>query len=260
MLHATLDSTKTWKQIVDALATLLTEAHLVVTESGITLHQLDSSKAAMINLNLPSGVFQEFVCEGEHYVCLGIDELVKISKRMAGDDRLEFNLIKSTDQKTDQFDRFEIKMLGQAERRFSLQLLTPPEVKSKKPSLTHDIRAEMFADSFKQAVKDIGVVSNHIKIAANSESIVFKGEGDTGEAEVSLKKGDDESALFDLKVDTESQARYSLSYLSEIAKAMSGDSVVLQFSTDKPMVIDFGIAESGRISFLLAPIVEERRY
>ncbi|MCK5151398.1 MAG: proliferating cell nuclear antigen (pcna) [Candidatus Thorarchaeota archaeon] len=251
MFHATLDSTKTWKQIVDALATLLTDAHLVVSESGIALHQLDSSKAAMVNLNLPAGVFQEYVCKGEHDVCLGIDELVKVSKRMAGDDRLEFDL--NTNEQ-----RFEIKMLGQAERKFSLQLLTPPEARSKSPSLKHDTKAEMFADSFKQAVKDIGVVSNHIKITANSDTIVFRGEGDTGEAEVSLKKGDDESALFDLKVDGDSHARYSLSYLAEIAKAMAGDSVILNFSTNKPIVVEFGIAESGRISFVLAPIVEQR--
>ncbi|MHA2424567.1 MAG: proliferating cell nuclear antigen (pcna) [Candidatus Thorarchaeota archaeon] len=251
MFHATLDSTKTWKQIVDSLATLLTDAHLVISDSGIELHQLDSSKAAMVNLNLPAGVFQEYVCKGEHDVCLGIDELVKVSKRMAGDDRLEFDLNTSE-------QRFEIKMIGQAERRFSLQLLTPPEARSKRPSLKHDTKAEMFADSFKQAVKDIGVVSNHIKIAASSDTVVFRGEGDTGEAEVSLKKGDDESALFDLKVDGDSHARYSLSYLSEIAKAMAGDSVILNFSTDKPIVVEFGIAESGRISFVLAPIVEQR--
>ena len=256
MFHATLDSTKTWKQIVDALATLLTDAHFVISKSGIVLNQLDSSKAAMISLNLPSGVFQEYVCEGEFDVCLGIDELVKVSKRMAGDDRLEFDLVK-TDQKSDRFDRFEIKMLGQAARKFSLQLLTPPDERSKKPGLQFAVRAEMFADSFKQAVKDIGVVSNYLTIKASSDSVVFLGEGDTGEAEVSLKKGDDESALFDLKVDNDVRARYSLSYLSEIVKAMAADSVILQFDGNKPIAIDFGIAESGRISFVLAPIIEK---
>ena len=95
MFHATLDSTKTWKQIVDALATLLTEAHLKVSKSGISLRQLDSSKAAMIDLNLPSAVFQEYVCTGEHDICLGIDELSRVSKRMGGDERLEFTLDES---------------------------------------------------------------------------------------------------------------------------------------------------------------------
>jgi len=256
MFHATLDSTKTWKQIVDALATLLTDAHFVISTNGIVLNQLDSSKAAMVSLNLPKKVFQEYVCEGEFDVCLGIDELVKVSKRMAGDDKLEFDLAK-TDKKADRFDRFEIKMLGQATRKFSLQLLTPPEDRSKKPGLKFAVRVEMFADSFKQAVKDIGVVSNYLTIKASSDSVVFMGEGDTGEAEVSLKKGDDESALFDLEADNDARSRYSLSYLSEIAKAMAADSTKLQFDTNKPIAIDFNIAEGGQISFVLAPIIDK---
>jgi proliferating cell nuclear antigen len=251
MFHATLDSTKTWKQIVDALATLLTEAHFVVSKSGISLRQLDSSKAAMIDLHLPAGVFQEYSCDEEYDVCLGIDELSKVSKRMAGDDRLEFDL----DEKE---KRFEIRMFGQAERRFSLQLLTPPDSRSKPPKLSFDVKAEMFADSFKQAVKDIGVISNHVKIISDSKSITFAGEGDTGEAEVSLKKGDEESPLFELEVDNKATAMYALNYLAEITKAMGSDSVKLQFSSDKPIQIDFTIAEGGSISFVLAPRVERR--
>jgi proliferating cell nuclear antigen len=251
MFHATLDSTKTWKQIVDALGTLLTEVHFIISETGLSLRQLDSSKAAMVDLILPAGVFQEFNCKGEHDVCLGIDELAKISKRMAADDKLEFNL--DEDQK-----RFEIKMIGQAERRFSLQLLTPPDDRTKKPSLSFDAKAEMFADSFKQAVKDIGVVSSHIKISADKDSVTFTGEGDSGEAEVSLKKVDDESALFELQVDKKATSMYALNYLSEIAKAMGSDSITLQFSANKPILLDFGIAEGGRISFILAPRVERR--
>ena len=34
MFHATLDNSKTWKQIVDALATLLTEAHFLIQKDG----------------------------------------------------------------------------------------------------------------------------------------------------------------------------------------------------------------------------------
>lgn len=250
MFHATLDSTKTWKQIVDALATLLTEVHFVASATGFSLRQLDSTKAAMIDLVLPAAVFQEYSCEGEHDICLGIDELTKVSKRMASDDKLEFNL-----NETEQ--RFEIKMLGQAERVFKLQILTPPEDRTKKPVLSFDVRAEMYAEAFKQAVKDIGVVSSHVKIVAQSDTISFIGEGDTGEAQVSLRLGE-ESLLYDLKVDKESTSMYALNYLSEIAKAMSSDSLALQFSSNKPLMMEFAIAEGGRISFILAPRVERR--
>lgn len=251
MFHATLDSTKTWKQIVDALATLLTEVHFVVTDSNMTLRQLDSSKAAMIDLNLPKAVFQDYSCEGERDICLGMDELAKVSKRMTGTDRLEFTL----DEKE---KRFEIKMIDQAERKFKLQLLTPPEDRANKPTLAFDVKAEMFADSFKQAVKDIGVISSHIRITADESSLKFTGEGDTGEAEVLLTTEGEEASLYVLKTKKESTAMYALNYLVEITKAITSDSITMQFSTDKPLLMDFALAEAGSISFLLAPRVERR--
>jgi proliferating cell nuclear antigen len=251
MFHATLDSTKTWKQIVDALATLLTEVHFVVSESGLTLRQLDSSKAAMVDLNLPKSVFQEYDCDGEQDICLGMDELAKVSKRMSGTDTLEFTL----DEKE---KRFEIKMTDQAERRFKLQLLIPPEDRANKPSMAFDVRAELFADSFKQAVKDIGVISSHIRISADSSSIKFTGEGDTGEAEVILTSGGEDASLFSLKAAKESTAMYALNYLVEITKSLTSDSITMQFSTDKPILMEFKLAEDGKISFLLAPRVERR--
>ncbi|MFW9832469.1 MAG: proliferating cell nuclear antigen (pcna) [Candidatus Thorarchaeota archaeon] len=251
MFHATLDSTKTWKQIIDALATLLTEAHFRVSDSGISLRQLDSSKAAMVDLILPSGIFQEYSCKGEHDICLGIDELVKVSKRMTGDDHLEFNL--DTDEK-----RFEIRMIGQANRVFKLQLLTPPDEQTKKPGIQFDVKAELMADTFKQAIKDIGVVSSHVKISAEPEELTFTGEGDTGEANVLLTTKGDAPALFQLKVSGKSMAMYALNYLTEIAKAIASDSLMLQFTSNKPMMLEFPIAEAGSISFVLAPRVERR--
>ncbi|MHA2025421.1 MAG: proliferating cell nuclear antigen (pcna) [Candidatus Thorarchaeota archaeon] len=249
MFHAKLDSTKTWKQIIDSLATLLTEAHFRVSESGISLRQLDSSKAAMVDLALPSDIFQEYKCKGEHDICLGIDELTKISKRMAGDEHLEFNL---------DDNRFEIKMLGQADRVFKLQLLKPPEDQTKKPGINFDVKAEMLADTFKQAIKDIAVVSSHVKITAEADKLAFAGEGDTGEANVALTTKGDAPALFQLEVSGKSVAMYALNYLSEISRAIASDSLMLQFTSNKPMLLEYSIAEAGSISFVLAPRVERR--
>jgi proliferating cell nuclear antigen len=116
----------------------------------------------------------------------------------------------------------------------------------------------MYTDSFKQAVKDIGVVSSHVKLIADKKSITFTGEGDTGEAQVVLKTGGEDSALFELETKEKSTAMYALNYLAEIAKAMFSDSLLLQFSTNKPIMLEFVIAEGGKISFVLAPRVERR--
>ena len=255
MFHAALDSTKTWKQIVDAIATLLTEANFRVDSTGIYLRQMDSSKVAMIDLKLPSEIFQEYSCKDEHSLCLGIDELAKVSKRMSGDERLEFNL--DADD-----NRLEIKMVGRAERMFKLQLLTPPRDTTKEPSIQWEVSAEMDADAFKQAIKDIGVVATNVTITADKSTVSFSGQGDTGEAKVNLSTEGDPQMVFTIEMDKGAgpspTTMYALSYLTEMSKAIASDSIVLHFATEKPMMLDFPIAETGQIRLILAPRKERR--
>ena len=51
---------------------------------------------------------------------------------------------------------------------------------------------------------------------------------------------------------------YALNYLAEISKAIASDSIVVQFTGNKPMMLEFSIADAGTISFILAPRVERR--
>jgi len=250
MFHATLDSIKTWKQIIDALAAVLTEIHLVVSYSGITLTQYDSSRAAMVDLSLPRTVFQEYDCTGEHDICLGVDDIVKVSRRMAADDKLVFDLDTSE-------NRLNIRMIGQAIRTFKLQLLTPPAERTQRLVPAFEVKAEMYADAFKRAVKDIGVFSNHLKVTAQSNTLSFAGEGDTGESEVVLSLGDD-SQLYRLQSPSLVTSMYALSYLNEITKAIYSDNLTLQMTANRPILIEFPVAETGMIRFLLAPRVERR--
>jgi proliferating cell nuclear antigen len=149
-------------------------------------------------------------------------------------------------------------MIGHAERTFKLQLLSPPEERTQRLTPSFDVRAEMLSDAFKHVVKDIGVVSNHLRVTARSNTLTFSGAGDTGEVEVVLTRGDDDASLFRLRSADEVTSMYALSYLTEIAKAVSGDTVVLQMTAQKPIMLEFKIGETGEIRYLLAPRIDRR--
>ena len=61
-----------------------------------------------------------------------------------------------------------------------------------------------------------------------------------------------------LNAEAEVSSMYALSYLSEISKAISSDRLTLQMAANRPIVIEFTIAERGEIHFLLAPRIERR--
>lgn len=249
MFRAVMDSSKTWKQIVDAVATLLTEANLTLSPQGLTLVQRDSTRAAMIDLRLPSSVFQSYDCDDTYQICIGVDELGKVTKRMAADDRVEIRLDESS-------MRLQIRMIGETSRTFRIRLLTPSTEREEPIDESFAVRAEMSADVFKRVVRDVGVVSDHILISVTSGSLSFSGSGDIGEAEVELTPGD-ESLLYSLYGDA-ATSMYALSYLSEIAKALGGGELVLHMTGNRPAMFEFPIAESGRIKFLVAPRIQRR--
>ena len=56
----------------------------------------------------------------------------------------------------------------------------------------------------------------------------------------------------------DSSGTYSLEYLNPIVKAVgtSVETITCEFSTEKPLRIEFKVANIGRIHFYLAPRVE----
>jgi DNA polymerase III sliding clamp (beta) subunit (PCNA family) len=55
-----------------------------------------------------------------------------------------------------------------------------------------------------------------------------------------------------------SKATFSLSYLSEIVKASvpTSEIVMIEFSTDMPIKLDFQQEKDGKLKFFLAPRIE----
>ncbi|MEM3170677.1 MAG: DNA polymerase sliding clamp, partial [Candidatus Nitrosotenuis sp.] len=73
---------------------------------------------------------------------------------------------------------------------------------------------------------------------------------------ISLQKQQDE--LTDISVKEESTGTYSLEYLNPIVKAVgtASGSIICEYSSAKPLRIEFKVANMGRIHFYLAPRVE----
>ena len=87
-------------------------------------------------------------------------------------------------------------------------------------------------------------------------SATFSGKGDSGEVDISLESSQDE--IQELSVQQESTGTYNLEYLNPIIKAVgnSVDIVTCEFSTSKPLRVEFKVSNLGQIHFYLAPRVE----
>ena len=240
---------KLLRDMATAISILVDEATFQITPEGLKLRAMDPSRVAMIDFEWPKTVFEEYACTEPTKMCINISELLKLLKRAGKDEVVEMAL----DEKT---GRLQVKITGKYTRNFTMPTLEASEEEVPTPKITFNVKAKTTAEGLRQAIEDAELVSDHVRIEADTEKLVFQATGDLMGATIEIKKGSD--ALLDLEVKEPSKATFSLSYLSEIIKAASAtsDIATLEYSTDMPIKLDFQQAKEGKLTFYLAPRIE----
>ena len=249
MFKAKINDAKLLRDMITAISTLVDEATFNISPEGIKLRAMDPSRVAMIDFEWPKTIFDEYTCDTPTKMCINISEILKLLRRTGKDESVELTL----DEKT---NRLNIGIKGKYDRTFNMPTLEATEEEVPTPKITFNVRAKVTTDGLHQAVEDVLLVSDHVKIEVDTEKLTMRAAGDLMGATIELKKGSD--ALLDLEAKEPSKATFSLSYLSEIIKTASSasDIATLEFSSDMPVRIDFQQPKEGKLIFYLAPRIE----
>jgi len=249
LFKAKISDAKLLRDMVTAISTLVDEATFNLATEGIKLRAMDPSRVAMIDFEWPKTVFDEYACDAPTKMCINIGEMLKLLRRTGKDESVELTL----DEKT---NRLNVGIKGKYERTFNMPTLEAAEEEVPTPKITFNVRAKVTTEGLHQAIEDVLLVSDHVKIEVDSEKLTMRAAGDLMGATIELKKGSD--ALLDLEAKEPSKATFSLSYLSEIIKtaATASDIATLEFSSDMPIRIDFQQPKEGKLTFYLAPRIE----
>jgi len=249
MFRLKVADAKLLRDMANAISILVDEATFQITPEALSLRAMDPSRVAMVDFEWPKTVFDEYVCTEPTKICINISELLKLLKRAGKGEIVELAL----DEKT---GKLQVKMTGKYTRTFTMPILEASEEEVPTPKITFNVRAKATTEGLREAIEDAELVSDHVRIEADNEKLVFQATGDLMGATIELKKGSD--ALLDLEAKEPSKATFSLSYLTEIIKAASAtsDIAVLEFSTDMPIKLDFQQAGEGKLVFYLAPRIE----
>ncbi len=249
MFKLKVSDAKLLRDMATAISILVDEATFKIEPEGLKLRAMDPSRVAMIDFEWPKTVFEEYEALQPTKMCINISELLKLLKRAGKDESLELSL----DDKT---GRLQVKILGKYSRNFTMPTLEASEEEVPTPKITFNVKAKTTTQGLSQAIEDAQLVSDHVRIEADSEKLILSASGDLMGATITLTKGSD--ALLDLEAKENSKATFSLSYLSEIIKAASAtsDIATLEFSSDMPVRIDFQQMKEGKLTFFLAPRIE----
>ena len=233
-----------WKAVISAVSTLVEEATFEATVEGISFRGMDPSHVALIDINWPNSAFEKYNCDSDIKFGVRIDEFSKLVKRADKSDSIEINISD---------DNMLLVTIGK-NKKYKMRLIESSASDTPLPKIPYDSIIALTSSAFDKILGDVQVVSDYLVINAIKNQAEFSGKGDSGEVNIILENGKGEITELDVKA--ESKGQYSLEYLNPIIKAVGStvETVTCEFSTAKPLRIEFKVANLGRIHFYLSLI------
>ena len=246
VFSAKTSGSEEWKAVISAISTLVEEATFEATVEGISFRGMDPSHVALIDISWPNTAFERYECDGDIKFGVRIDEFSKLIKRADKSNPIEINISD---------DNMLLVTIGK-NKKYKMRLIESSASDTPLPKIPYDTKISLPSSSFDKVLGDVQVVSDYLTIDATEPQAEFSGKGDSGEVNIVLEKSKDE--LTELNVKADSSGTYSLEYLNPIVKAVgsSVETITCEFSSSKPLRIEFKVANIGRIHFYLAPRVE----
>jgi len=240
---------KKFRDMLTAASTIIDEATFNLDPNGVKMRGMDPSRIAMVDLELPSSVFEKYECTSTLKLCVNVNEFLKFLKRVGKDESLELVLNEAT-------GRLQIKIAGKYTREFNMPTLAASEEEIPAPKLAFNVSAKVSAGELGAAIEDAELVSDHVQLEADEDKLVLNASGELLGATIVLEKGSD--SLMELNVKEPSKATFNLFHLVSIIKAAAATAsiVVVEFSTDMPVKLDFQQEKGERLVFFLAPRIE----
>lgn len=249
MFKITVSDAKMWKGLMAAISTLIEEGTFNASEKGISLRAMDPSHVAMVDFEAPNTFFQDFQCDKPSKVCVDIADMLKLIRRVDVGDTLQLEL-------DEEHAKLHMKLSGKYTRRFSVPLLQPSTTDIPTPKLAFETKIKMDSRYLNDAMEDIATVSEQVRLESTPEALTLKSGSETGDVVVEFEKGN--QVLLEFEVKSANKALYGVNFLLDIIKAGASSSPVatLEFSSDKPVRLDFELPQGSRLTYYLAPRLE----
>jgi proliferating cell nuclear antigen len=249
-----LENSKVLKTIVETLSSIIDETTFTITPQEFRVKAMDPSRICLLQLIITRENFDSFECDEPVKVSLNLDDLGKIMKRAASSDAI-------TLVHEDEAHRIKVLMRREEQSRsrtFSLGLLDLDIEEIPMGSLLSIEYSSGWStdpDFLKEAIKDAEIYSEIINIEARENiGLTYSSAGQIGEMKYELGLEN----FLEEDIAGEEKGSYSVVFLKAILKLQSiTEALRVSLKTDHPIKMEFDLLEGGKLSYFLAPRVEE---
>ncbi|MBV9667988.1 MAG: proliferating cell nuclear antigen (pcna) [Nitrososphaeraceae archaeon] len=265
---AVTKTSEIWRSLSSAIMTIVDEAYFEAGPKGLGFRSMHPSHIALIDISWPDIAFEKYECTSTIKFGLKISDFAKIMKRANPNDLVEVNAnIKASD------NSLNIKTTGGYIRNYKMNLLTFGNEKSSPlPKLTFDSKMIIGAYTLDKIMADIQVIANNMTIEtiAGKSAVTFSGNTDNGDAIIMVdttnhndgsdrkEKEDPLYTVQEVIVKENCKSAYNMDYISKIVRALapSCDTITLEYSSKKPLRLEFVLLNTLKVQFFLAPRID----
>jgi len=243
-MKLTLADTRLLKDSVSIIADLVTEVRFKVTKNGLELVAMDPANVAMVVYKLLSSCFVEYDVKNERVLAVNLNEVKQVLKRLKPNDTLTLENPEA---------KLKLTLKGVSKREFLLPLIEVEEKEQKVPSLKFSVTVKTDAAVINDAIEDVDIIGESVAFVAAPKAFRISSSSDLSKADVEILA--DEKTSIEAKEETKS--KYSIEYLKKMIQgAKLCDKVVVQFSKDYPLQLDYTVKDKLQLLFILAPRVD----
>lgn len=260
------------KSLFEVIKPYIKETNILINNEGLKISTMDTSKVSLTYIKLKSEKFEKYYCEKP--IIIGIDTciLFKVIKYCNRRETITFYMTESEPDKLgiELSDPFMGKV-----KDYKIPLLALDDKIANIQSMEFDYIINIPSLQLQQIIKDIHLLEGKIvEIKSIGKQIIFNctdgiAEFKTSISEVDEKINKDQKALLqqngeDIKCvkfqksnEKIVQGRFKLNYLMNFIKASHlCENMNILLTNDKPLVLEYFIADLGILRCLLAQDIE----
>lgn len=245
-MRLTLAEPSYLKESISIISDLVSEARFKITPNAIELVAMDPANVAMVVFKLLSSCFTEYDVEKDMEIAINLANLKQVLRRASPKDMLTLEM---------EENRLKIELKSNTTRTFNLPIIDLEEKDQKVPDLKFPVTIRTSSSILNEAVADVDVVGESVAFIAEPKKFTLQAEGDLNRATIDMKE--DETTKISMNGDERVKAKYSIEYLKKMINGSKlSDEVLIQFSKDYPLRLEYKTVDKVMLSFILAPRVE----
>ena len=237
---------KTIEQVIKSVKVLTDEIEFIMDVEGINIRTMNSDHVTLIDVGLSNMSFEKYDVNSEIRFKVKADTLLNVIRSFNKKDNITFE--PTIDHKL---------KLSTRDTEYKIYLLESSKVNTPLPKIPYNVTALTNFEAWQKEFKRMAKLGQYMTIESR--------QGDNDRLFATVKADDIESisqltTLNDNRIEVRehSSTTYSLEYLNSFTRTLDPKSVMeFSFSNSKPCKLEVKLDNVSRMSYLIAPRVEQ---